>query len=296
MPKRNKRRKAKSGKSLSNTQLFAPITILPRELKGRVAIVTGSTSGIGLAIAHALAAKGADIVMNGLPDPKKRKTSLKDIEKLRADLAAEHGVRVIFDAADMSKPDQLELLVHRAVKELGSVDILVNNAGTQHVCPIDEFPIREIKRVIDVNLVAPIILTSLVTPHMKKRRWGRIINIASAHATVGSPNKVSYCSSKAGLIGKTKSAGVELANTGITVNCINPGWVLTPLIEDQIKKKMKEFKCDREQAKLKLLARQPMKQFTMPDDIAAMAAVLCSHAGRTITGTYIGHDGGYAAG
>jgi 3-hydroxybutyrate dehydrogenase len=267
-----------------------------RQLEGKVALITGSTSGIGLATAQALAALGAHIVMNGLLDPKKHKTALRDIEQMRAEIETKHRVRVIFDESDMSKPDELVQLVRNAVKELGCVDILVNNAGTQHVSPIDEFAVGDIKRVLDVNLAAPIILMNQVVPHMRKRGWGRIINIGSAHAIVGSPNKTPYCASKAGLVGATQAAGVELANSGITVNCINPGWVLTPLIEAQIKKKMTEFRCSREKAKLKLLARQPMKQFTEPQQIAALAAFLTSDAASTITGAYYNQDGGYAAG
>jgi 3-hydroxybutyrate dehydrogenase len=197
-------------------------------LKGKVALVTGSTSGIGLGIARALAAEGADIMLNGFGDA-------GEIEKLRAELAAEFSIKVAYDGADLSKPDQVAAIVAKTQEELGSLDILVNNAGIQFVAPVEEFPEAKWEAILAINLSAVFYGMKAAIPGMKAKKWGRIINIASAHGLVASPHKVAYVAAKHGVVGATKVAAIELANDGITVNAICPGWVLTPLVQHQLK-------------------------------------------------------------
>ncbi len=258
-------------------------------LKGKVALVTGSTSGIGLGIARALAAAGADVMLNGFGDA-------AAIEALRAGLAAEFSVRVLYDGADLSKPDQVAGIVAKTEAQLGRLDILVNNAGIQFVAPVDEFPEAKWEAIIAINLSAVFYGMKYAIPGMKARKWGRIINIASAHGLVASPNKVAYVAAKHGVVGATKVAAIEVANDGITVNAICPGWVLTPLVQKQLDDRAKENGTDVETEKKKLLEeKQPMLKFSTPEHLGAMVVFLASDAAETITGTPLSMDGGWVA-
>jgi 3-hydroxybutyrate dehydrogenase len=258
-------------------------------LKGKVALVTGSTSGIGLGIARALAAEGADIMLNGLGDA-------GEIETLRAGLAKEFSIKAAYDCADLSKPDQVAAIVMKTQSELGSLDILVNNAGIQFVAPVEEFPEAKWEAIIAINLSAVFYGMKAAIPGMKLKKWGRIINIASAHGLVASPHKVAYVAAKHGVVGATKVAAVELANDGITVNAICPGWVLTPLVERQLEDRAKENGTDVESEKKKMLQEtQPMLKFSTPEEIGALAVFLCSDGAVTITGTPISIDGGWVS-
>jgi 3-hydroxybutyrate dehydrogenase len=258
-------------------------------LKGKVALVTGSTSGIGLGIAHALAGAGADIMMNGFGDP-------ADIEQLRAGLAASHGVRVLHDGADVSRAGPIAAMVARTESELGRLDILVNNAGIQHVAPIAEFPADRWDAIIAINLSSAFHATQAAIPGMKRRGWGRIINIASAHGLVGSADKSAYVAAKHGIVGLTKVAALELANDGITCNAICPGWVLTPLVQKQL-----DARAEREGRRVEdvthtfLTDKQAMAAFSTPEGIGALAVFLCSDAAATMTGSPISIDGGWTA-
>jgi 3-hydroxybutyrate dehydrogenase len=259
-------------------------------LAGRVAIVTGSTSGIGLGIAEALAAEGAAVMLNGFGDA-------AEIEKLRADTAAKHGVKVEYSAADMSKPAAIAGMVAEAEAKLGGVHILVNNAGIQFTAPIEEFPIEKWDAIIAINLSAAFHAMHAAIPLMKKAGWGRIINIASAHGLVASPHKAAYVAAKHGIVGLTKVAGLELANDGITANAICPGWVLTPLVEKQISDRAAKESRSEDDVRHELLAeKQAMLQFSTPAEIGALAVFLCSDSARTITGTPLSIDGGWTAG
>ena len=259
-------------------------------LKGKVALVTGSTSGIGLGIARALAADGADIVMNGFGDP-------AAIEQLRAGLAADHGVRVIYDGADVSRAGPIASMVARAQAELGSLDILVNNAGIQFVAPIADFPAERWDAIIAINLSSAFHAMHAAIPAMKARGWGRIINIASAHGLVGSAEKSAYVAAKHGIVGLTKVAAIELANDGITCNAICPGWVLTPLVQKQLDDRAaREGRPVAELTHEFLTEKQPMAAFSTPEQIGALTAFLCSEAARTMTGTPVSIDGGWTAG
>ena len=259
------------------------------DLKGKVALVTGSTSGIGLGIARALAAQGADIVTNGFGDP-------AAIERLRISLAADFGVRAIHDPADVSHAAPINALVQRAHAELGSLDILVNNAGIQYVAPIDEFPADKWDAIIAINLSSAFHAMHAAIPGMKARGWGRIINIASAHGLVGSAGKSAYVAAKHGIVGLTKVAGIELANDGITCNAICPGWVLTPLVQKQLDARaMREGRDVDALTHDFLTDKQPMVAFSTPEQIGALAVFLCSEAARTITGTPLSIDGGWTA-
>ena len=258
-------------------------------LKGKVALVTGSTSGIGLGIARALAGQGADLMLNGFGDA-------EQIEQIRSGLAADCGVRVGYSGADLSKPPQIAGMVAQTVAEFGHVDILVNNAGIQYVAPVADFPDEQWDRVIALNLSAVFHGMKAVIPGMKARGWGRIINIASAHGLVASANKVAYVAAKHGVVGATKVAAIELANDGITVNAICPGWVLTPLVQKQLDDRAAREHRNVEDLKHAFLTeKQPMAQFSKPENLGALAAFLCLDAAATITGASLSMDGGWVA-
>lgn len=257
--------------------------------KGKTALVTGSTSGIGQGIAEALAAEGANIVLNGLGHA-------DDIEGLRAKIAGDYGVSVRYDGADMSKPDAIEAMVNKAIAEFGVIDILVNNAGIQHVAPIEEFPAEKWDAIIAINLSASFHAIRHALPAMKQRKWGRIINIASAHALVASPFKSAYVAAKHGIAGLTKTVALEVAELGITVNAICPGYVLTPLVEKQIPDTAKARRITEERViKDVLLAAQPTKQFVTVAQVAVLAVYLASDAAASITGAILPVDGGWTA-
>jgi 3-hydroxybutyrate dehydrogenase len=259
-------------------------------LKGKVALVTGSTSGIGLGIARTLATEGADIVLNGFGDA-------GQIETLRAEIAKTHGVRVHYSGADISKAAEINKMVAEAQAELGSVDIIVNNAGIQFTAAIEEFPEEKWDAIIAINLSGVFHGMKAAIPGMKARGWGRIINIASAHGLVASPHKVAYVAAKHGVLGMTKVAAIELANTGITANAICPGWVLTPLVEKQLDDRAKaEGKTVEAVTHAFLTEKQPMARFSTPEEIGGLAAFLCSDSAQTITGAPISIDGGWVAG
>jgi 3-hydroxybutyrate dehydrogenase len=259
------------------------------QLKGKVAVITGSTSGIGQAIAEVFAREGASIMLNGFGDK-------AAIEAQRARLEKLSGAKVLYDAADMAKPAEIEAMVKRAATELGGVDILVNNAGIQHVAPIDEFPPEKWDAIIAINLTSAFHTTRHALPIMKKRRWGRIINIASAHGLVASPNKSAYVSSKHGIIGLTKATAVEVAEHGIRCNSICPGFVHTPLVEKQIVDRAAESNVSRNEAiRDIILAPQPTKEFVTVEQIAGTALFLCSPAADQITGAQFSVDGGWTA-
>ncbi len=258
-----------------------------QDLKGRTALITGSTSGIGLAIAHALAKAGANIVLNGLGD------ASSNAEPIQA--VAAHGTRVSFDAANMLRHNQIAEMVANAEREHGQLDILVNNAGIQHVAPLEEFPIEKWDAILAINLSAPFHAIRAAIPGMKKRKWGRIINICSAHSLVASPNKSAYVSAKHGLAGLTKTAALELATHGVTVNAISPGYVWTPLVEKQIPDLAKSQGISDQAAKEQILEKQPTRQFVTTDQIGALAAFLASEAAGSITGSNYSVDGGWTA-
>jgi 3-hydroxybutyrate dehydrogenase len=258
-------------------------------LKSRSAIVTGSTSGIGLACARGLAREGANVCINGLGAP-------DEIEKERAGIEKEFGVRCIYNAADMTKPDQIAAMAAAAEAEFGAVDILVNNAGVQFVAPVEDFPVEKWDQIIAINLSSAFHATRAVVPGMKRRQWGRIVNTASAHSLVASPFKAAYVAAKHGVVGLTKTVALEVATHGVTVNCISPGYVWTPLVERQIPDTMKARNMSREDVIDKvLLAAQPTKQFVTVDQVAAALIFLCSDAASQITGTNISMDGGWTA-
>src|SRR6476646_2820056 len=247
-------------------------------LKGRNAVVTGSTSGIGLGIARAFAKDGANVVINGFGDQ-------ADIEKERAGIEKEFGVKAIYSPADMTKPAEIAAMIKMAESQLGSCDILVNNAGIQHVAPIEEFPIEKWDQIIAINLSAAFHAMRAAIPGMKAKKWGRISSTASAHSLVASPFKAAYVTAKHGLAGLTKTAALEVATFGITVNCISPGYVWTPLVAKQIPDTMKARHMTEEQVKRDvLLAAQPTKEFVTVDQVAALAVYLCSDAAKSITG------------
>jgi 3-hydroxybutyrate dehydrogenase len=258
-------------------------------LKGKVAVVTGSTSGIGLGIARALAADGADLVINGFGEA-------TAIEKLRQELAKTYGVRVGFVAADLSLPAEATALIENATRELGRVDVLVNNAGIQHVAPVHEFPIERWNAVIAINLNAVFLTTRAVLPQLLERNWGRIINIASVHGLVASVDKSAYVASKHGVVGLTKVTALETATTGITCNAICPGWVLTPLVQKQIDALAAREKLSPEDAKVALLGeKQPSLEFTTPEQLGGLTTFLCSDAAAQLNGVALPVDGGWTA-
>ena len=258
-------------------------------LKGKVALVTGSTSGIGLAVARTFAGQGADICINGFGDA-------AAIEKERSGIEKDFGVKAIYSGADMSKGDQTEAMVTDTIKQLGSVDILVNNAGIQFVSPVEDFPPEKWDQIIAINLSSAFHATRAAVPGMKAKKWGRIINTASAHALVASPFKSAYVSAKHGIAGLTKTIALETAAFGITVNCISPGYVWTPLVEKQIPDTMKARGLTKDQViNDVLLAAQPTKQFVTVDEVAGIAVFLCSDGAKNITGANISVDGGWTA-
>ncbi|GHA69339.1 3-hydroxybutyrate dehydrogenase [Formosimonas limnophila] len=258
-------------------------------LSGKTALITGSTSGIGLGIARGFAASGCNIVLNGFGDS-------AEIETIRAAMANEFGVTVRYDGADMTQPEQITTMVKTAIAEFGTVDILVNNAGIQHVAPIDEFPIEKLNAIIAINLVSNFHTIAAALPAMKARGWGRIINLASAHALVASPFKSAYVAAKHGVAGLTKTVALEVADKGITCNAICPGYVLTPLVEKQIPDTAKARGITEDEVKRNvLLAAQPTKQFVTVEQIAAYAQFLASDAAASITGAILPIDGGWTA-
>lgn len=255
------------------------------ELKGRTALVTGSTSGIGLGVAEALAAAGADVVLNSFTDT-------DDDHALAARISETHGVSARFVSADMADPDQCRALVEQA----GEVDILVNNAGIQHVAPVEEFPREQWDAILAIMLSSAFHTTATVLPGMRSRGWGRIVNIASAHGLTASPYKAAYVAAKHGLVGLTRTVALETAEAAITANAICPGYVLTPLVEKQIPATMEKYGMEREQViREVMLARQPSRQFATVDQIGGTAVFLCSAAADQITGTTISVDGGWTA-
>jgi 3-hydroxybutyrate dehydrogenase len=260
-----------------------------RDLEGETAIVTGSTSGIGLGIARALARRGANVVLNGFGDA-------GEIEIVRASLAMENEVEAAYDGADISRPDAIACMIEAAATRFGRIDILVNNAGIQHVSPIEEFPHAKWDAILAINLSAAFHTTRAVFAGMKARRWGRIVNVASAHALVASPFKSAYVAAKHGMLGLTKATALEGAEHGITCNAVCPGYVWTPLVEKQIDDQARNHGVPREQVVHDvLLAKQPTKRFATVEEIGALTAFLCSDEAASITGTALPVDGGWTA-
>ena len=258
-------------------------------LKGKTAVISGSTSGIGLAYAKALAAEGAAVVLNGFGEA-------EAIEANRAALAQASGAAALYDPADMTQPDQIAAMIERAAKEIGSVDIVINNAGIQHVAPITEFPVEKWDAIIAINLSSAWHMMRAAIPHMRARGWGRIITTASAHSLVASPNKSAYVAAKHGVVGITKTVALEVATDGITANCISPGYVWTPLVENQIPDTMKARGMSREQViDDVLLKAQPTKEFVTIEQVAALALFLCRDEAKSITGANLSVDGGWTA-
>ncbi len=259
------------------------------QLKGKTAVVTGSTSGIGLGIAHALAAQGVCVMLNGFGDA-------VEIEAIRVGMATKYGVKVGYTGADMSKGSDVANLIAAAQSELGGVDILVNNAGIQHVAPVEEFPVDKWDAIIAINLSSAFHAIRAALPQMRAKNWGRIINIASAHGLVASAQKSAYVASKHGIIGLSKAVALETAATGITCNSICPGWVLTPLVQKQIDAIAARDNITVAHAQHKLLAeKQPSLAFATPEDIGGIAVFLCSPAANQIRGASISADGGWTA-
>ena len=271
------------------TKTDRPTPQTQRELEAKTAIVTGSTSGIGLGIARALAQRGANIVLNGFGDA-------GEIEIVRAALTKEHAVDVGYDGADMSKPEAIARMVAAAAERFGQVDIVVNNAGIQHVSPIEEFPVNKWDAILAINLSAAFHTTRAVFAGMKARKWGRIVNVASAHGLVASPFKSAYVAAKHGIVGLTKVTALEGAEYGITCNAICPGYVWTPLVEKQIDDQARSHGIPRDQViRDVLLVNQPNKKFATVEEMGALTAFLCSDMAASITGTALPVDGGWTA-
>jgi 3-hydroxybutyrate dehydrogenase len=258
-------------------------------LSGKSAIVTGSTSGIGLGIARGLAAGGVNIMLNGFGDA-------AEIATIREDIAGEHNIKVIYSGANMANGNEIAGMIAQAEDEFGGVDILVNNAGIQYVAPVEEFPVEKWDAILAINLSSAFHTTRLAVPGMKKRSWGRIVNIASAHALVASPFKSAYVSAKHGIAGLTKTTALELAEHGITVNAVCPGYVMTPLVEKQIPEQAKARGITEQQVISDvLLAAQPTKRFVTVEELSALVNFLCTDNARSITGTTLPVDGGWTA-
>jgi len=262
---------------------------MSKSLAGKTALITGSTSGIGLAYAKTLAGEGANIVINGFGDA-------AAIEKERVGLETLSGAKALYSGHDLTKVDQIEAMMKEAADAFGGIDILINNAGMQHVAPVEEFPVDKWDLIIALNLTAAFHTTRLAIPYMKGKKWGRIIQTASAHSKAASPFKSAYVTAKHGLAGFTKTVALEVATFGITANCISPGYVWTPLVENQIPDTMKARGMTREQVMNDvLLAGQPTKQFVTAEQVAAMALYLCSDAAANVTGANMSIDGGWTA-
>jgi 3-hydroxybutyrate dehydrogenase len=258
-------------------------------LTSKTAVVTGSTSGIGLAIARAMAQEGANVVINGLGEA-------DEIETVRRAIEADFGVRAVYSPANMLKADEIAGMIRLAEETFGSVDILVNNAGIQFVSPVEDFPVEKWDQIIAINLSSAFHAIRAAVPGMKARKWGRIINTASAHSLVASPFKSAYVAAKHGIAGLTKTVALELATHGITVNCISPGYVWTPLVERQIPDTMKARGMTKEQVINEvMLEAQPTKQFVTVDQVAALAVFLSSDAASQMTGANLSMDGGWTA-
>ncbi|MDP4026532.1 3-hydroxybutyrate dehydrogenase [Methylobacterium sp. NEAU 140] len=265
------------------------MTVSSKTLSSKTALVTGSTSGIGLAIARALAAQGANVVLNGFGDA-------AAIESARAGIESEFGVKALYEGADMTKPDEIAAMVREVEGAFGSVDVLVNNAGIQFVSPVDEFPPEKWEQIIAINLSSAFYTMRAAIPGMKARGWGRIINTASAHSIVASPFKSAYVAAKHGIAGLSKATALELAPHKVTVNCISPGYVWTPLVEAQIPDTMKARGLTQEQViQDVMLKAQPTKEFVTVDQVAALAVFLCTDAASQITGANLSMDGGWTA-
>jgi 3-hydroxybutyrate dehydrogenase len=264
-------------------------TVMPRRLRGRAALVTGSTSGIGLGVARALAAEGANVVLNGFGDP-------AQIEAMRRGLAADFRVDVAYSGADLSRGAGVREMTTAARAALGDIDILVNNAGIQHVSPIEDFPEEKWDAILALNLSSAFHATKALLPRMKARGYGRIINIASAHGLVASPFKSAYVAAKHGVVGLTKTVALEAATSGVTCNAICPGYVWTPLVEKQIEDQARSHGISRDEViRDVLLAAQPNKQFATVEQVGALAVFLCGEGGACITGTALPVDGGWTA-
>ncbi len=258
-------------------------------LNGKTALVTGSTSGIGLGIAEKLAAQGANVILNGFGDVDAPKASVLAAGKA-------HGVKVGYHGADMSKPTEIEAMMAYAQAEFGGVDILVNNAGIQFVAPVEEFPVEKWDSIIAINLSSAFHTMRLAVPNMRAKNWGRIINLASAHGLVASAGKSAYVAAKHGLVGLTKAAALETATTGVTVNAICPGWVLTPLVQKQIDARAEKDGITQDQARVGLLGeKQPSLQFVTPAQLGDLAVFLCSPGGDNVRGAAWNMDGGWLA-
>lgn len=258
-------------------------------LSGKAALITGSTSGIGLAVAKALAAEGANVMINGIE-------SQEDGDRIAAEIAAEYGVKALFHGANMMNPEEIDALVERTASELGGADILVNNAGIQHTAPVQDFPVDKWNAIIAVNLSSAFHTIRSCIPHMQKKGWGRIINTASVHGLVASVNKAAYVAAKHGIVGMTKVVALENAPDGITCNAFCPGWVETPLIQAQIDAVASREGLSMDDAKVELVReKQPSRRFVQPEQLAALTVFLCTDAASSITGTAIPVDGGWTA-
>lgn len=258
-------------------------------VSGKIAIVTGSTSGIGLAIATRLAAEGCNLMLNGFGDP-------KDIQKIRTKLAKDNKVKVAYSSADLSKPDEISQMIREAEEDFGRVDILVNNAGIQHVAPLTEFPTDKWLKVLDIDLLAAVYTTKEVLPLMQKQNFGRIVNIVSVHGLVASPNKSAYVTAKHGMIGLTKTIALECAEQDITVNAVCPGFVETPLVRKQVEDIAKAEKLDIMEATRRFLEeKHPTRRFVPAEEVAALVAFLCGPYASSLTGASIPIDGGWTA-
>jgi 3-hydroxybutyrate dehydrogenase len=258
-------------------------------LKGKTALVTGSTSGIGLGIAMILAREGANVVLNGFGNSEDPLAQVKEAGRA-------HGIKVGYHGADMSKPTDIEAMMNYAAADFGGVDVLVNNAGIQHVANVEDFPIAKWDAIIAINLSSAFHTTRLAMPGMRKKSWGRVINVASAHGLVASAGKSAYVAAKHGIVGLTKAVALEAATTGITVNAICPGWVLTPLVQKQIDDRAAREGIPVSQAERELLGeKQPSLRFTTPEQLGELAVFLCSSGGANVTGQAWAVDGGWTA-